>query len=245
MQPGIARIHDRDDADFWKGWRRVVFKLVPFLTFANTGLYLFYLGLRICCVILAQRAAKATYAGAWVFIAIEIATAIPSLMHNCWTMWSLKERNRPMLRLTGDDCPNVDVFVTCCGEDDEVVIDTCHAACDQDYPMDRFRVIVLDDAKSSSLEASIRQLATTYPNLHYMARTKVPGVPHHFKAGNLNYGLEQTRLLPGGAGQFMAALDADMVSAAVCRNLTAISSANDLSDRFLNNIGSALSSLTC
>jgi hypothetical protein len=35
---------------------------------------------------------------------------------------------------------------------------------------------------------------------------------HHFKAGNLNYGLEQVNLLPGGAGQFMAALDADMVA---------------------------------
>ena len=44
-----------------------------------------------------------------------------------------------------------------------------------------------------------------------MAREKIPGKPHHFKAGNLNYGLEQTTLLPGGAGQFMAALDADMV----------------------------------
>lgn len=179
------------------------------------AVYIFYLGLRITCVILAQKAENATFAGAWVFIALELATAIPSMLHNCWTMFALKSRLRPKLRLIGDDCPNVDVFVTCCGEEDEVVIDTVHAACDQDYPMDKFRVIVLDDAKSSSLEASVRQLALTYPNLHYMARTKIPGVPHHFKAGNLNYGLEQTRLMPGGAGQFMAALDADMVCAPI------------------------------
>lgn len=210
-QNAIQQLHDRDDADIWKGWRRVLFRFVPLLTFANTGLYLFYLGLRIACVIMAQNAEGATFAGAWVFIAIEVATAIPSLMHNCWTMWAVKERHRPQLRLTGDDCPNVDVFITCCGEEDDVVIDTVHAACDQDYPADRFRVIILDDAKSSSLEASVRQLALSYPNLHYMARTKIPGVPHHFKAGNLNYGLEQTRLMPGGAGQFMAALDADMI----------------------------------
>jgi len=37
------------------------------------------------------------------------------------------------------------------------------------------------------------------------------------KAGNLNFGLEQSNLLPGGAGQFMAALDADMVSSASWR----------------------------
>jgi hypothetical protein len=34
---------------------------------------------------------------------------------------------------------------------------------------------------------------------------------------NLNYGLEQVNLLPGGAGQFMAALDADMVSLQLCK----------------------------
>ncbi|TQS31669.1 hypothetical protein Golomagni_08040, partial [Golovinomyces magnicellulatus] len=44
-----------------------------------------------------------------------------------------------------------------------------------------------------------------------MARTKTPGVPHHFKAGNLNYGLDMVHNLPGGAGTYMAALDADMI----------------------------------
>ena len=73
---------------------------------------------------------------------------------------ALKKRGRPKLRLTGNDVPTVDVFVTCCGEDDEVVLDTVRGACDQDYPRDRFRVIVLDDAKSATLEASVRQRAS-------------------------------------------------------------------------------------
>lgn len=110
-----------------------------------------------------------------------------------------------------DEVPAVDVFVTCCGEDDEVVLDTVRAACDQDYPRDRFRVIVLDDGQSSGLEAAVNQLVSVYSNVWYMAREKIPGVPHHFKAGNLNYGLKQVDLLPGGASEFMAALDADMV----------------------------------
>jgi hypothetical protein len=208
----IARIHNRDDAEIWKGWKRWVFFLVPFLTFANTGIYIFYLGLRIACIIMAQNVAGVSYAGAWVFVAIEIAVAIPSLMHNCWTMMALKKRGRAKLRLTGNECPTVDVFITCCGEDDEVVLDTVRGACDQDYPRDQMRIIILDDAKSASLEAACNQLAMNHPNVIYMAREKIPGKPHHFKAGNLNYGLEQVNLLPGGAGQFMAALDADMVS---------------------------------
>ena len=212
VQPGsIARLHNRDDADIWRGWRRWIFRLVPFLTFANTLLYLTYLGLRIACVILAQKAQGITFPGAWIFIAIEIAVAIPSQMHNFWTMWALKKRTRAKLRLTGNEVPTVDVFVTSCGEDDEVVLDTVRATCEQDYPRDRFRVILLDDGKSERLQTAIGNLAMVYPNVYYMARIKIPGVPHHFKSGNLNYGLDQVHHLPGGAGQFMAALDADMV----------------------------------
>lgn len=208
----IVHLHDRDDAEIWKGWKRWVFFLVPFLTFANTGIYLFYLGLRIACIIMAQNVAQVSYAGAWVFVAIEITVAIPSLMHNCWTMMALKKRGRAKLRLMGNECPTVDVFITCCGEEDDVVLDTVRGACDQDYPRDAMRVIVLDDAKSKTLEDACKQLAQVHPNVIYMAREKIPGKPHHFKAGNLNYGLDQVNLLPGGAGQFMAALDADMVN---------------------------------
>jgi hypothetical protein len=212
VQPGsIARLHERDDADIWRGWRRWVFRFVPFLTFANTGLYLTYLGLRIACVVLAQKVQGITFPGAWIFIGIEVAVAIPSQMHNFWTMLALKKRRRAKLRLVGHEVPTVDIFVTCCGEEDEVILDTVRAACEVDYPRDRFRVILLDDGRSPSLEIAVNNLTVSYQNLYYMAREKIPGVPHHFKAGNLNYGLEQSRLLPGGPGQFMAALDADMV----------------------------------
>ncbi|KAK8929114.1 hypothetical protein H634G_03362 [Metarhizium anisopliae BRIP 53293] len=207
----IDIVHKRDDSDIWKGWRRHLFRLVPLLTFANTGFYIAYLALRIACVVWAQNAFETTYSAAWIFIAVEIAVAIPSLMHNSWTMMSMKKRYRPKLRLRGYDVPTVDVFVTCCGEDDDLVMDTVRGACDVDYPYDKFRVIVLDDGKSETLEAAVTRLGMSYPNVYYMARVKIPGQPHHFKAGNLNYGLEQTHLLPGGAGQYMAALDADMI----------------------------------
>lgn len=235
----IAHLHNRDDAEVWKGWKRHLFRLVPLLTFANTGLYLAYLALRIACVVWAQHSMNSTFPQAWVFIAIEVAVAIPAQMHNIWTMWSMKKRQRPKLRLMGNDVPTVDVFITCCGEDDEVVMDTVRAACDVDYPMDRFRVIVLDDAKSTSLEQAVTGLAMMYPNTYYMARTKIPGQPHHFKAGNLNFGLEQTTQLPGGAGQFMAALDADMVG---CNRNPIITQSKLICYRFLNAAGFALCS---
>ncbi|KAH7014919.1 family 2 glycosyltransferase [Ilyonectria destructans] len=207
----IQQVHNRDDVEIWKGWKRHVYTMVPFLTIMNTILYIGYLALRIMCVIWAQNAQNAVYATAWIFIGVEVATAIPSLMHNTWTMWSMKKRQRPKLRLTGNDCPTVDVFITCCGEEDDLVMDTVRAAADLDYPSDRFRIVILDDGKSAGLESALQSLSHQFPNIHYIARLKVPGVPHHFKAGNLNNGLDQMHHLPGGAGQFMAALDADMI----------------------------------
>ncbi|KAJ5688760.1 glycosyl transferase [Penicillium macrosclerotiorum] len=195
----IARLHDRDDAEIWKGWRRRVYQFAPIFVVASSSLYLFYLALRIYCIIMAQRADGMVFIAAWVFVAIELCVAIPSLLQNGWSVLALKKRGRAKLRLVGNEVPTVDVFVTCCGEEDELVLDTVRAACDQDYPAEQFRVIVLDDGKSAGLQTSVEQLAfSTYPNLLYVAREKIPGKPHYFKAGNLNNGLEYTNTLPGG-----------------------------------------------
>jgi len=126
-------------------------------------------------------------------------------------MLSIRGRKRPKLRLTGREVPTIDVFITCCGEDLDIVLDTTRAACLVDYPKDRFRVVVLDDGKSAELEKAIKDISQDYPNLYYHARIKVKGVPHHFKAGNLTGGTEFVTKLEGGGGEYIAALDADMI----------------------------------
>ena len=78
-----------------------------------------------------------------------------------------------------------------------------------DYPDNRFRVIVSDDAGSYELGEAIRELAQSYDNLYYTARTKAK--VHHFKAGNLNHCLSFTQSLPGGTADLIGALDADMI----------------------------------
>ena len=208
----VVRFHERDDVEQWKGFRRYVYRLAPLLILLDVCLYLLYLAFRLFCIVDAQRNTTTPAGAAWVFIIVELAVTIPYLMNNFWAMFALKKRNRPRLRLTGDDVPMVDVLVTCCREDDNIVMDTVRAACDQDYPTDRFRVIILDDGASARLEEMAREASKMWPNLYYMARKKIPGVPHHFKAGNLNYGLEQGRLFEDEISEYIAALDADMVS---------------------------------
>lgn len=137
--------------------------------------------------------------------------SVPAALHNTYALLAVKGRRRPKLRLRGDIAPTVDVFITCCKEDVDVVLDTVRAACAVDYPQDRFRVVVCDDGADQELKKAVLDLADDYPNLFYHARVKVKGVPHHYKAGNLIGGTGFVITLRGGPAEYIAALDADMI----------------------------------
>lgn len=108
--------------------------------------------------------------------------------------------NRPQLRLSWtqpEDVPTVDVIITCCGEDIDVLLDTVKAACNLDYPIERYRVFLSDDAGSEELRAAVTALDITSPQLIYTARDKPP--VKDYKAGNLNHGLRFSKALANPA----------------------------------------------
>lgn len=107
--------------------------------------------------------------------------------------------------------PLVDVFITCAGEDVVTIIDTLKAAADIDWPRDRMRLVVLDDKADEEVRREVHLLSLENPNIYYSARVKTKGVPHHFKAGNLNHGLQYIHTLGGEKAEYVAALDADMI----------------------------------
>lgn len=133
------------------------------------------------------------------------------LQNQIWLFGLIKRRHRPKLRLLGDNVPTVDVFVTCAGEDPNVILDTIRAAAASDWPRDRFRVVVLDENGSSDVHREVQALRRQWSNIHYTARHKKKDVHHGFKAGNLNHGLSFVEGLEGGAAEYVAALDADMI----------------------------------
>jgi cellulose synthase/poly-beta-1,6-N-acetylglucosamine synthase-like glycosyltransferase len=132
----------------------------------------------------------------------EALVFLPTVMVSLKTLMA---RHRPRLQLSGDQVPSVDILVTSCNEPIDVIQDTVLAVLAIDYPRNMYRVIVADDGSSCELEAWIKQL--NQPNLYYTSRSIKIG----FKAGNLNHAVEESKTLPGGPSDFIAAIDADMI----------------------------------
>ncbi|KAL9125939.1 MAG: hypothetical protein Q9217_004934 [Psora testacea] len=86
----------------------------------------------------------------------------------------------------------------------------------QDYPTKCFRVFVLDDGKDEGLRKAVESIAPNFKSrrfaqTRYLSRTVRSGVKSYFKAGNLNFGIDETRRF--GPSQYIAGLDADMIPA--------------------------------
>ncbi|CAM6036852.1 unnamed protein product [Sphagnum compactum] len=106
------------------------------------------------------------------------------------------------------DCPTVDFLFPCSKEPPEIPLEAVRAGLAMDYPADRFRILVLDDGGQDELKAAVEALQSESgygKQLRYLRRTKLPGVPHHFKCGNLNYGLEHSE------SEYIVIVDADMI----------------------------------
>jgi cellulose synthase/poly-beta-1,6-N-acetylglucosamine synthase-like glycosyltransferase len=116
-----------------------------------------------------------------------LTSTVPNALPYILRIIAIKPAIREKQHLIGDDVPNVDVLITTCNEDLQVVMDTVKAACVLDYPADRYRVFVCDDGASTQLRNAVETHAAQFPNLHYTTRTK--GSIEDYKAGNLNHGL--------------------------------------------------------
>ncbi|KAL8943558.1 MAG: hypothetical protein Q9211_000939 [Gyalolechia sp. 1 TL-2023] len=187
-------------------------KRIPKAALASILSSWLYFGYSFKCLLDAQAVGLSGTAliVAWLSFAVQLAYAIPTGTTHLLALsaWG-KEKRQPLLRLVGDICPTVDVFVVCCGEELRVLLDTVRAAAALDYPKHRYRVIVLDDSVSSSVEAEIRQLQSASKNVFYTTRGSKPKT--HTKAGNLNHGLKYVSGLPGGPSDLVAVLDVDMI----------------------------------
>ncbi|KAL8863506.1 MAG: hypothetical protein Q9178_000187 [Gyalolechia marmorata] len=147
---------------------------------------------------------------AWLSYALQIGHAIPPGTPHLLALSAMgKAKRQPLLRLNGDVAPTVDIFITYCGEEIDVLMDTVRATIAIDYPKDSYRVIVLDDSVCANIETEIGKLRAQHKRTYYSKRGTKPKT--HTKAGNLNHGLQFVSTLPGGASDIVAVLDVDMI----------------------------------
>lgn len=138
--------------------------------------------------------------------------------------------SRPNYILQEDSASNVDVMITCYDVSISVVNNTIAAVVNQNYSFDRLRVYILDDENNDDLRKFVEELnrdlnrtaTTTDASIVYLSRKLSPEEFSHFKSGNLRYDIQQSRDRFDNNGnantkarigsQFLAALDADMIS---------------------------------
>lgn len=121
--------------------------------------------------------------------------------------WTPQEHKRAK----GENLPRVDVFLPCYGEGMDIIEDTINTAIRQDYPKDKYRVVILDDGGSSAVRELVSKLSKEHPSvqLHYGARGRA--VKIHSKAANICFGMELVKKLPGGAAPYFGVVDIDML----------------------------------
>jgi cellulose synthase/poly-beta-1,6-N-acetylglucosamine synthase-like glycosyltransferase len=222
----VDKIADRDDIKTVRPWQGWMIHLQPVMGIISLGTYVVYVTYRI--IVNSRYAKRFGHPNAsWAFIGAEAIFLRQFLLHLrlgilrnlTWTvsLWvrtlffslAAHMRRRPQLRLRDNKVPAVDILITTCGEPIDVIIDTVRGACNLDYPRGRYRIVICDDAADAALEDQVMNLSKTYSNLIYHARVK--GVNHHYKAGNLQAGIDFTSALLDGPGEIIATLDSDMI----------------------------------
>ncbi|KAL8802057.1 MAG: hypothetical protein Q9182_004070 [Xanthomendoza sp. 2 TL-2023] len=182
------------------------------------GLWSLYICLQLYLAICSQKSSTNFLWRTWIVALAEIfltfQDAVTALNIILGLFSSKVIEPRPSYHLTGDAAPAIDVLITCCGEPVGVIIDTVNASAAQDYPASKVRIFVLDDSRDEELRHAVGDLNVLLavrhgPSVIYISREKVPGVRSYFKAGNLQFGIDESERLEGS--EFLAGLDADMI----------------------------------
>ncbi len=154
----------------------------------------------------------------WVALFAELSLSFQEAVLALNTILALfcaqRVSRRPCYQLLGGSAPTVDVFICSCREPIDVILDTVKAAAVQDWPSRQFRVFLLDDGRDERLREAIERLDANSskrngPRIVYLSRVVKRGVKSYFKAGNLQFGLEESGRY--GNSELVASLDADMI----------------------------------
>jgi cellulose synthase/poly-beta-1,6-N-acetylglucosamine synthase-like glycosyltransferase len=166
------------------------------------------------------RALRSLNPGWWYFYSIpffmiELTGWTLGLVFVYSLFYQIDRPSRSITRmLEQEEFPKTAVYICRYSEPVEVLEATTVAALNMDYPGEKLAIYVLDDGKSDEVREMCTRLRYQLrymdrrASLHYVARTKKAGVPHHAKAGNINNALLMNS--PEDT-QYILVLDCDMI----------------------------------
>lgn len=146
--------------------------LVPFTGFLAPLVLLAYFILRIYVLFYTQFLGHYQLGLAWFFTLVEAFQLVPTVLLYFNRVFVPRRPRRPELHLESGNEPAVDVLITCCGEDNDTILNVVRAACESDWPNDRLSIILLDDGQSKELEGEMKHVKAKYPWAHYSSREK-------------------------------------------------------------------------
>jgi len=148
--------------------------------FASLCLVAYYC-FRVYCITHTEIDSNYQLGLAWFFLIIEFFQYLPTILLYFNRVCVIRRPRRPRLFLEGDDVPVVAVLITACGEDHDTILNVVRAACETDWPTDRFSVILCDDGRSIDLEDKMLHVQRKYPHAHYTSR-KQPEIPDYVRS---------------------------------------------------------------
>lgn len=203
-------------------------KLMGISNITSLAVWVFYDIVQFTIAYSAQRGQAQILWHTWVGLVAEFLLSFQERVLNLsytFCLFSTTEyKSRPCYKILGDLAPSIDVFIPCCGESVDIILDTICAAADQDYPSSRYRVFVLDDGGNPKLQDEVeKRFGKSQPNqlegassppVLYLSRKYRsdirPEIMEQPKSGNNQFGIEETERL--GGSDFFASVDADMIA---------------------------------
>lgn len=193
---------------------KTMLRLSPLTFFIAQAAMVFYLYIRAKYTYEAAVSTNYHFAAAWLFWASEALTALWTGLRGVYQLSKLRIRGKPRYAIRGDlAVPTVDVLVLCTGQDSSIVMDATIAAARLDWPVDRLRVLVIDETHSNSLKLSVENYSNSRAiHVTYHRRNKnslmASGLWH--KSSTVNFGLAETRAEGRISGDFVLILEAQV-----------------------------------
>jgi cellulose synthase/poly-beta-1,6-N-acetylglucosamine synthase-like glycosyltransferase len=137
-----------------------------------------------------------------------------------FSMWNQIERPKRWISemMPEEELPHVDIYIVRYNEPISLLEPTVVAALNINWPGDKLTVHILDDSQGKETMRMVKRLRFQLgvmkrkARLVSMTRRKLPGVPHHAKAGNITHAVLNSQ----GKGEFILVLDMDMIAHPDC-----------------------------